>query len=125
MRIMLVDDLKTVRDLLRGTLEQAGYDEFEEACDGPEGLSKAVMFKPQLIIVSGRLPTMDGIAFVSTWRDRGHRTPIIMVAAEADRSRVLEAIEAGVSSYIIKPFDGTTLAERIRQALANATPPTT
>lgn len=118
MRIMLVDDLKTMRDLQKSTLEQAGYGEFAEACDGLEALSKAAVFRPQLIIVSGKLPSMDGITFVKTCRERGHRTPIIMVASEADRSRVLEAIEAGVSSYIVKPFTPETLKQRVTEILA-------
>jgi two-component system chemotaxis response regulator CheY len=118
MRIMLADDLKTMRDLLKNTLEQAGYSEFAEACDGPEALRKANTFRPQLIIVSGKLPTMDGVTFVKTCRERGYRMPVIMVASEADRSRVLEAIEAGVSSYIIKPFTPETLRQRVAEILA-------
>jgi len=117
-RILLVDDSKTMRNIEKNVLAQAGYTEVEEAYDGPDGLSKAAVFKPQLIIVDGDMPDMDGIAFVKAYRGQGDKTPIIMVASDAEKSRVLEAIEAGVNNYIIKPFTQETLSQRVSDTLA-------
>jgi two-component system chemotaxis response regulator CheY len=118
MRILLVDDSKTMRQLQREILEEAGYTEIEEALAGADALTRAASNPPQLIIISGDLPPeMDGITFVKTYRARGRKTPIIMVASAAERSSVLEAIEAGVNHYIVKPFTPETLSERVTDIL--------
>lgn len=118
MRILLVDDSKAMRNIQKNVLAEAGYTEVEEAYDGQDALSKAAVFKPQLILVDGDMPNMDGITFVKAYRGQGHRTPIIMVASDAEKSRVLEAIEAGVNNYIIKPFTPETLSQRVSDTLA-------
>jgi two-component system chemotaxis response regulator CheY len=118
MRILLVDDSTASRRLQREILEEAGFEDIEEALSGADALSRAASCPPQLIIVSGELPAeMDAIAFVRTYRARGRTTPIIVVASIAERSSVLEAIEAGVNHYIVKPFTPETLSERVSEIL--------
>ena len=118
MRILLVDDSKTMRNIQKNVLAEAGYTEVEEAYDGQDALSKAAVFKPQLTLVDGDMPNMDGITFVKAYRGQGHKTPIIMVASDSEKSHVLEAIEAGVNNYIIKPFTPVTLSQRVSDTLA-------
>jgi two-component system chemotaxis response regulator CheY len=118
MRIMLVDDSRTMRRHQREILRQAGYDDIEETISGADALSRANSSPPHLIIVSGDLgPELDALAFVRAYRERGRKTPIIMVASSAERSSVLEAIEAGVNHYIVKPFAPETLSERVADLL--------
>ena len=118
MRILLVDDSKTMRNIERSVLSQLGHTEIEEACDGQDALSKARAWQPELILVDWNMPNMDGLAFVKQFRTVNKLTPIIMVATESERSRVIEAIKAGVSNYVVKPFTPDLLSQRITETLA-------
>jgi two-component system, chemotaxis family, chemotaxis protein CheY len=120
MRVMLVDDSKTMRNIQRNILVGLGYNELEEACDGQDALSKVAAFNPQLILVDWNMPNMDGITFVKTYRSQGNKTPMIMVTTEAEKSRVVEAIKAGVNNYVVKPFTPEILSLRIKETLAKA-----
>lgn len=117
MRIMLVDDSKTMRNIQKNILGQLGYAEIEEACDGQDALSKVAAFKPQLLLVDWNMPNMDGLTFVKTFRKQGNKTPIIMVTTESEKTRVIEAIKAGVNNYIIKPFTPETLSARVSETV--------
>ncbi len=118
MKILLVDDSKTMRNIQKGILAQLGYTEIEEACDGVEALAKVPTFQPTLLLVDWNMPNMDGLTFVKEYRKNGGASPIIMVTTEAEKSRVVEAIKAGVNNYVVKPFTPDVLSERIRETLA-------
>jgi len=118
MRIMLIDDSKTMRNIQKSVLKQLGYTEIEEACDGQDALSKVAAFKPELCLVDWNMPNMDGLAFVKVFRENDKDTALIMVTTEAEKSRVIEAIKAGVNNYVVKPFTPDLLSERITETLA-------
>lgn len=120
MKILLVDDSKTMRNIQKGILNQMGYTEIEEACDGLDALSKVGGFKPDLMLVDWNMPNMDGLTFVQKFRGSGHKTPIIMVTTEAEKARVIEAIKAGVNNYVVKPFTPDILIQRIEETMAKA-----
>ena len=113
MKVMLVDDSKTMRTIQRNILMQLGFKEIEEACDGLDALSKVGPFAPELLLVDWNMPNMDGITFVKTYRAQGGRSPILMVTTEAEKTRVVEAIRAGVNNYVVKPFTPDSLSQRI------------
>jgi two-component system, chemotaxis family, chemotaxis protein CheY len=117
MRVMLVDDSKTIRRIQRSILEQLGYTDIEDACDGQDALSRAAAFQPELILLDWNMPNMDGITFLKTFRQRDTTTPVIMVTTEAEKSRVIEAIRAGVNNYVVKPFTPDILQQRIQETL--------
>ncbi len=118
MKIMLVDDSKTMRSIQKSVLGQLGYSEIEEACDGQDALSKVGAFQPDLLLVDWNMPNMDGITFVKNYRQSNKTTPIIMVTTESEKSRVIEAIKAGVNNYVVKPFTPDALSQRITETLS-------
>jgi two-component system chemotaxis response regulator CheY len=98
-----------------------GY-EFAEAGDGIEALA-VIAATPggfDLMIVDWNMPNMDGLTFVKKVRETDKKTLIIMATTEAEKSRVLDAIRAGVNNYVVKPFTPDSLTEKITQTLAKA-----
>jgi two-component system chemotaxis response regulator CheY len=118
MKIMLVDDSKTMRNIQKGILAQMGHTQLEEAQDGMDAMSKVFNFQPDLLLVDWNMPNMDGITFVKQYRAKGGKSPIIMVTTEAEKTRVIDAIKAGVNNYVVKPFTPDILAQRINETTA-------
>ena len=120
LRVMVIDDSKTMRNIEKSILNQLGYTEIEEACNGQDALTKVAAFNPDLLLVDWNMPNMDGITFVKTFREQGNKTPIIMVTTENEKTRIVEAIKAGVQNYVVKPFTPDVLGERIADTMAKA-----
>ncbi|MEX0876337.1 MAG: response regulator [Phycisphaerales bacterium] len=118
MKVLLIDDSKTMRDIQKSVLKQLGYTDIEEAVSGEDAMSKVADFNPDLCLVDWNMPEMDGLAFVKNFRRQNKVTPLIMVTTEAEKSRVIEAIRAGVNNYVVKPFTPDLLSERITETLA-------
>lgn len=118
MRVLLVDDSKTIRRIQKSILERLGYNEIEEACDGQDALSRVAAFRPQLILLDWNMPNMDGMTFLKRFRQTDTETPVVMVTTETEKSRVVEAIRAGVNNYVVKPFTPELLQARIVETLA-------
>lgn len=120
MRIFIIDDSKTMRNIQKSTLATLGHTEIEEAGDGQDALSKIDAFKPDLILCDWNMPVMDGITFVRQYRAKGMKVPIIMVTTEAEKTRVIEAIKAGVNNYVVKPFTPESLSQKVNETLARS-----
>jgi two-component system, chemotaxis family, chemotaxis protein CheY len=120
MKILLVDDSKTMRNIQKKVLEtMPGGAEFTEAGDGLEALT-AIAATPggfSLVLVDWNMPNMDGLTLVGKIRENDKRTPLIMVTTEAEKTRVVDAIKAGVNNYVIKPFTPPALLEKVTQTL--------
>jgi two-component system, chemotaxis family, chemotaxis protein CheY len=119
MKILLVDDSKTMRNIQRKILAALGAVEFNEAGDGVEALAviggAADGF--QLILIDWNMPNMDGITLVNRIRTNDKATPLIMVTTEAEKVRIVEAIKAGVNNYVLKPFTPEQLLDKVKQTL--------
>jgi len=118
MRILIIDDSKTMRNIQKSTLATLGHTEIDEACDGQDALSRVNAFNPDLILCDWNMPVMDGITFVRTYRGQGKKVPIIMVTTEAEKTRVVEAIKAGVNNYVVKPFTPESLTQKINETMS-------
>ncbi|MBL4700039.1 MAG: response regulator [Phycisphaeraceae bacterium] len=113
MKIMLVDDSKTMRSIQKGILTQMGHTDLVEACDGQDALSKVFAEKPDLILLDWNMPNMDGLSFLQAYRQKDKATPVIMVTTEAEKHRVVDALKAGVNNYVVKPFTPDALSSKI------------
>lgn len=104
-KILAIDDMKTLRDLLGKVLRKAGYD-VVEAVDGVDGLNKFKECKPDLVISDLNMPNMDGIGFVKGAREviNGKSTPILILTTETNEALKVRAKEAGATGWLTKPF---------------------
>jgi two-component system chemotaxis response regulator CheY len=119
MKVLIVDDSNTIRNIQKKALEQLGGVEFLEAVDGLEALTIVASTQGiDLMLVDWNMPKMDGYTFVCRAREKDKTTPIIMCTTEAEKSRIIIALKAGVNNYVIKPFTPEVLLEKINQTLA-------
>ena len=118
MKILLVDDSRTIRNIQKNVLQQLGHTDIVEAEDGVQALVKYEESAPDLILVDWNMPNMDGITFIRKLRETDKQVPMIMCTTEAEKSRVLEAIKAGVNNYIVKPFTADSLGKKINQTMS-------
>src|SRR4051794_24943717 len=120
MKVLLVDDSRTMRNIQKRCLTDAFPGcTFGEAGDGTEGL-KVLANTPggfDLVLVDWNMPNMDGLTFVQRVRTTDKTTLMVMVSTEAEKTRVLDAIKGGVNNYVIKPFTPEMLIEKIRATL--------
>ena len=114
---MIVDDSEVMRRIHKNTLKEQNIPEESmiEAADGVEALKLAISEQIDLFLVDWNMPKLDGLSFVKKLRDMGPygETPIIMITSEAAKYNVIEAINAGVTNYVVKPIRGTVLWDKI------------
>jgi len=114
-RILVVDDEIQIRRLLKVALTAYGYEVGEAEC-GQEGLNKAALFKPDLIILDLSLPDLEGLEVVQRIREWS-QVPIIILSAREHEEDKIANLDAGADDYVTKPFNMGELLARIRTAL--------
>jgi two-component system, chemotaxis family, chemotaxis protein CheY len=119
MPILIVDDYKTMLRIIRNLLKQLGFDNVEEATDGSAALAKLRDRQYGLVISDWNMEPMTGIQLLREVRADAKlkALPFIMVTAESKSENVIVAKEAGVSNYIVKPFNAATLKQKIASVL--------
>ena len=124
-KILVVDDFATMRQIVKKSLISLGYSNISEASDGQEALAKLEKEQYGFIISDWNMPNMMGIDFLKAVRsnERLKSIPFLMVTAEAKRENVLEAAKAGVSQYIVKPFTVDALQEKMTAIFAKRSKP--
>lgn len=120
MRILIVDDEKTIRRFLKATLISHNFNVFE-AADGAEALKFAIYSYPDVIILDLGLPDMDGIEVVRRIRERS-KTPIIILSVRESESDKIAALDAGADDYLTKPFKVGEMLARIRAVIRRLLP---
>ncbi len=106
MRFLVVDDSSTMRRIIINSLNKLGHDQIVEASNGREGLDRLATTDVDFIITDWNMPYMNGIEFIRTVRtlEKSKETPVLMVTTHAATNDIVEALRAGVNSYIVKPF---------------------
>ncbi len=122
MNVLIVDDYKTMLRIIRNLLKQLEFDNVEEAADGAEALAKLRAGNFGLVISDWNMEPMTGLDLLKEVRAdaRLKNLPFIMITAESKTENVIAAKAAGVSNYIVKPFNAETLREKIEKVLVNA-----
>lgn len=115
MKILIVDDMATMRRIVKNILKQLGFGNVEEAENGQEGLQKLRADTFGLVVSDWNMPVMTGIDMLRAIRadEKLKAIPVLMVTAEAQQANLVEAIQAGVSNYIVKPFTAETMQEKL------------
>ena len=115
MKILIVDDFSTMRRIIKNLLRELGFNNTSEADDGSTALPMLKSGDFDFLITDWNMPNMEGIALLKAVRADPllKSLPVLMVTAEAKRDQIVEAAQAGVNGYIVKPFTAETLKEKI------------
>lgn len=116
MKILVVDDFSTMRRIIKNLLGELGFSNIVEADDGATALPILKEGDIDFLVTDWNMPNVPGIELLQKVRadDSLKDTPVMMVTAEATREQIVQAAEAGVNGYIIKPFTAQTLEEKIK-----------
>ena len=103
--ILLVDDSRTSRKILRNILESAGHTIVDEATDGEQAIEKYIASKPDVITLDITMPVMDGIEALKQIKLVDSDAKVIMVSASSQKDKLIEAVKYGAEDFIAKPFE--------------------
>lgn len=122
MKILVVDDMSSMRRIIKNTLKQLGYPNTDEAEDGDQALDKVRSAPFDLVVSDWNMPNMNGLDLLKAIRQdpKLSALPVLMVTTEAEMENILEAIRSGVNSYILKPFTPETMKEKIDKVFKSA-----
>jgi len=119
LRILIVDDYKTMLRIIRNLLKQLGFSNVDEATDGSMALQMCRSQDYGLVISDWNMEPMTGLQFLKELRadEKLKGTPFIMVTAESKTENVVAAKQAGVNNYIVKPFNAETLKKKMSSVI--------
>jgi two-component system chemotaxis response regulator CheY len=117
MNVLVVDDAATMRRIVRSLLRELGIKNVREAEDGVQALEDLARMKADLVVSDWSMPNMTGIELLRAIRvnETLKEIPVLMVTAESKKENIMEAVQAGVSNYIVKPFNSKTLEEKLNK----------
>ncbi len=122
-RILVVDDMSSIRDLVRSQLRGMGYNDVVECSNGADALSSLVSGTQSgrpigLVISDWNMPIMTGLEFLRNVRSKPEfaALPVVLLTSEAEREQVTEAVLSGVSQYVVKPFSAKVFEDKLKGA---------
>ena len=116
---IVVDDFATMRRIIKNILKDLQFKEIIEAENGAEALKLLKSIKVDLIVSDWNMPTMTGLELLKRVRadERLKSLPFLMVTAEAQKENIIEAVQAKVSNYVVKPFSPAVFAEKLAKII--------
>lgn len=122
MKILIVDDFSTMRRIIKNLLRDLGFTNTQEADDGVTALPMLRNGEFDFLVTDWNMPGMSGIELLKAVRADANLSamPVLMVTAEAKRDQIIEAAQAGVNGYVVKPFTAQVLKEKIEKIFERA-----
>ena len=119
LKFLVVDDFSTMRRIVKNLLQELGYNDITEADDGNTALPLLKGGSFDILITDWNMPGMPGLDLLKAVRadPKLAKMPVLMLTAEAKREQIVEAAQAGVNGYVVKPFTAATLKEKIDKIL--------
>ncbi|MCO6043799.1 response regulator [Aeoliella sp. ICT_H6.2] len=114
-KALIADDSGVMRKIIVRAATAAGISEITEAVDGADAIAKFGQEHFDLVLTDWNMPNKSGLEVIQEIRDTGSTVPIIMVTTEGEKASVLQAIQAGVSDYLTKPFEADALLAKIEK----------
>ncbi len=114
-KILVADDFSTMRKIIKNSVKEMGFTNFEEAENGEQALTMLKSGGFDFLITDWNMPVMNGLELVNNIRDNPELKglPILMVTAEAEKDKIVLAVKAGVNNYIVKPFSKETMKKKV------------
>jgi len=120
-RLLLADDHRMLRESLRRSMEEHGFDIVGEAADGAEAVRLATELKPDVILMDVTMPVLDGVEATRQVRDRVPGTQVVILTMHADREVLVDAIRAGAAGYLVKDCSTEEVVDTVRKAASGET----
>ena len=114
-RILVVDDSRTSRKILRTILEDAGHEVIGEAMDGQDGVNKFKELRPDLVTLDITMLVMDGLEALKCIREVDGNAKVIMVTAAGQQNKMIDAIKLGASEFVTKPFEPEEIIKMVNK----------
>lgn len=117
MNVLVVDDFATMRRIVRNVLKEIGFNNVLEADDGSSALAVLKKEEVGLIVSDWNMPNMTGLDLLKAVRadESTKNIPFLMVTAEGQKDSVIQAVQAGVSNYVVKPFTADVIKEKLQK----------
>lgn len=113
--VLIVDDSRTSRKILRGVLERGGFEIVGEATNGEEGYLKYKELNPDIVTMDITMPTMDGIESLSLIKHADENAKVVMITAAGQKEKMVDALKRGAEEFITKPFDEAEVLATIKK----------
>ena len=115
--VLIVDDSRTSRKLLRTVLEQGGFVIRGEAANGEEGYLKYKELRPDLVTMDITMPVMDGIESLSLIKHENEKAKVVMITAAGQKEKMVDALKRGADDFITKPFDSAEILSTLKRVM--------
>ena len=111
--VLIVDDSRTSRKVLREILERAGYSIVGEAVNGQEGFDEYMKLKPDIVTMDITMPVLDGIDSLKLIREADPNAKVVMITAAGQKHKMMEAVKLGAAEFVAKPFVEETVIDAL------------